>query len=261
MIDIDGALAIAERAVALGSDLALRRGPGQTTAKRDRDMVTELDLAIEAEVREFLARETPEFGFLGEEGGAVGEHSVKWVLDPLDGTANLTHGLPLCAVSLALVEDDRTVVGAIALPFLGARYRAALGGGAFRDGERISCSTTDRLADAMVALGDYAVGDDADRRNEARLAVTAALAARVQRVRMLGSAAIDLAWVADGTLDASVMLSNKAWDTSAGVLVAREAGAVVTDVHGVEHGVASGSTVAVGAGLAESVLGVLADAV
>jgi len=88
------------------------------------------------------------------------------------------------------------------------------------------------------------VGEDADRKNEARLAVTSQLAPRVHRIRMLGTAALDLAWVAEGRLDASVTLGNKPWDTSAGVLIAREAGADVVDTDGHRHELSSASTIA-----------------
>ena len=96
----------------------------------------------------------------------------------------------------------------------------------------------------MVAIGDYAVGIDAETRNRPRLALTGKLAARVQRVRMFGSAAVDLAWVAEGRIDASVMLSNTPWDTAAGVLIAREAGAVVVDLDGSPHTTNAQATIA-----------------
>jgi myo-inositol-1(or 4)-monophosphatase len=92
-----------------------------------------------------------------------------------------------------------------------------------------------RLRDAVVAVGDYATGPRADRKNEQRLALTIQLAPRVHRVRMIGSAALDLAWVAEGRLDAAIMLVNKPWDTAAGVLLAREAGATVVDIDGSAH--------------------------
>jgi myo-inositol-1(or 4)-monophosphatase len=106
----------------------------------------------------------------------------------------------------------------------------------------------------MVALGDYATGPDAAERNLARVRISAVLAARAQRVRMLGSAAIDLAWVAAGKLDASVMLSNKPWDTSAGALLAREAGARVTDLDGRNHDLTSTATIATTPGVRDELL-------
>jgi len=96
----------------------------------------------------------------------------------------------------------------------------------------------------VVAVGDYATGPRADHKNEQRLALTVQLAPRVHRVRMLGTAALDLAWVAEGRLDASITLGNKPWDTAAGVLLAREAGATVVDADGSAHGFDSAATIA-----------------
>ena len=105
-------------------------------------------------------------------------------------------------------------------------------------------SATRRMRDAVVAVGDYATGPGADRENEVRLAVTVQLAPRVHRMRMIGTAALDLAWVAEGRLDCSVTLGNLPWDTAAGVLIAREAGARVVDADGSPHDLDSAFTLA-----------------
>jgi myo-inositol-1(or 4)-monophosphatase len=252
-------LPIAIEAVRRARTIVREQLPGTVTVKSDRDTVTEIDYAVERTVRDFLLRESPEIGFLGEEDGRFGaaDTELTWVLDPLDGTANLVHGIPLCGISLGLVRRDRPVLGVIDLPLLDLVYSAYEGGGAFRGQDRIGVSSAARLADAVVSLGDYAVGEDAAPKNAERLRVTAALAAVVERVRMLGSAAIDLAWVADGRLGASIMLNNNPWDTAAGVLIAREAGAIVVDRRGQEHTMASASTLAVAPGVLAELLGVL----
>lgn len=244
-------LPVAQEATGLAAELIRTRFPGVLTAKGDRDMASEVDFAVERAVREFLRERTPQIGFLGEEEGASGSGGgdgpggdLTWVLDPVDGTVNFVHGLPLCAVSLGLVQRHRPVLGVIETPFLGSRYHAAEGEGAYVDGEPIRASTVAALADAVVAVGDYAVGADAEEVNRERLAVTTRLVARVQRVRMLGSAAIDLAWLAEGRIDALVMLANNPWDTAAGVVLAREAGARVVDRHGAEHTTESAETLA-----------------
>lgn len=222
--------------------------PGAVMAKGDRDMATEADFEIERRVRAFLAEATPEFGFLGEEEGPSGLSGADrpfWVLDPIDGTANFTHGLPLYAISLGLVDGQESAVAVVDVPALNERFEATKGGGARLNGSLIRASQTSRLSDAVVAIGDYAVGANAAERNRPRLALTAMLAEKVQRVRMLGSAAIDLTWVACGRLDASIMLSNKPWDTTAAALVAREAGAAVLDLDGSPHTLRSAATLAV----------------
>jgi myo-inositol-1(or 4)-monophosphatase len=253
-------LPVALEAVRRAGEIVRSRAPGTVTAKGDRDPATEVDYAVERAVREFLLVEAPEIGFLGEEDGRFGADDAElvWALDPVDGTVNFMHGVPLCAVSLGLVRGDRSVLGVIELPFLGMRYSAVDGRGAHRDGERIAAAQdADRLADAVVALGDYAVGADAGRKNAERLRTTELLAASVQRIRMFGSAAVDLTWVAEGRIAASVMQTNLPWDTAAGVVVAREAGAVVVDQDGKPHTTRSSSTVAVAPALVDELLELL----
>ncbi|MER7211090.1 inositol monophosphatase family protein [Streptosporangium sp. NPDC000239] len=260
-LDVRTILPIAEQAVTIAADIVRTRLPGAVTAKGDRDMATEVDYAVEHAVRDFLTRETPEIAFLGEEeGGPAGEEGQVWALDPVDGTANLLHGIPLCGVSLGLIDNDTSILGVIDLPFLGSRYSAAHHRGAHLNGHPIHCGRTDDLTEAIVGIGDYAVGQAADARNRLRLAVTGELAARVQRVRMFGSAAVDLAWVAEGRIDAAIMLSNKPWDTAAGVLIAREAGAVVVDLDGTPHTVNAQATIATTPAILTDLLDLIAKA-
>jgi myo-inositol-1(or 4)-monophosphatase len=209
-------------------------------------LVSDLDVAIERAVRGFFADQTPDIAFLGEEEGRSGSDAAGWLwtLDPIDGTSNFAHGIPLCAISLALVRDGRPVLAIIDAPFIGERYHAVEGHGAHLGDTRLNVSDTARLRDAVVAIGDYAVGPQAARRNETSLATTVALTSRVHRIRMLGTIALDLAWVAAGRLDASITLANHPWDTAAGVLLAREAGATVTDMDGTPHTFDSAATIA-----------------
>lgn len=240
-------------------DVVASRGPGVVTVKGDRDIASEVDYAVEDRLREFLARETPNIGFLGEENGEGEQRDTVWVLDPIDGTANFVRGIPVFAVSLALVEDGNPVVALISQPAIGLHYSANAGGGAFCNNEPIRCRHTTALRDAMVSLGDYAVGDDASEKNADRLRITTRLAERVERVRMVGSAATDLAWVAHGKLDATIILANKPWDTAAGTLLARESGALVVDRAGQQHTLSSTSTVAMSPQLFGDLLPLLAE--
>lgn len=258
MSGLEKYLAAAHEAADLADRILRASWDRSATFKGDRDPVTETDLAIERGMRDSLHRVTPEAGFLGEETGGSAD-GLAWVLDPIDGTANFTHGVPLTAVSLALLDHGEPVVGLIAVQAEGVRYTAMRGHGASRDRVSIRASACTELRSAMVAMGDYATGPNAADRNQVRLRITSVLAARAQRVRMLGSAAIDLAWVAAGKLDASVMLSNKPWDTAAGVLIAREAGAEVTDLEGRSHGLSSTATIASAPGVTTELLRVLAS--
>ncbi|MEV1320836.1 inositol monophosphatase family protein [Micromonospora arborensis] len=244
MTDYAQFLPLAQEAVDLAHDLMRTLQPGALTFKNDRDMASEVDYAIERAVREHLAAKAPDIGFLGEEYGSSGDTStLTWALDPVDGTVNFIHGSPLCAISLGLIHGTDAVLGVIDLPFLGTRYHAAKGHGAHANNRRIHASRVTDLKDAVVAIGDYAVGTEAGRKNTERLAITEQLTRHVQRIRMHGSAAIDLAWLAQGRIDAFIMLNNKPWDTVAGVVIAREAGALVVDIDGTPHSVNAVATI------------------
>jgi myo-inositol-1(or 4)-monophosphatase len=240
-------LPVALDAVDLAVD-ALRHahGYGRLKPKGDRDYASELDVDVERLLREHLRSATPHISFFGEEEGSRGhETDLQWILDPIDGTVNFVHGLPLYAVSLALVSEQQPVLGVIDLPAFGIRFRATRGGGAFCGDELMPVpSPPANLASAIVAIGDYAVGDQAEEKNRARLSVTTRLAATALRVRMLGSAAIDLAWLADARLDATVTLSNNSWDMPAGVVIARETGHTVVDANGTDYNLRSLATIA-----------------
>jgi myo-inositol-1(or 4)-monophosphatase len=248
---------IAERAVTLGAELVKNATPHQVTEKSDRDVVTDVDVKVEQEVRAYLHRVTPECGFLGEEEGQIGSDEYAWILDPVDGTSNFARGLPLCAVSLALVHEGRPLVAGITAPFLDLHYTATRGAGSFVNGQRMRASRTSELRKAIVSIGDYAVGEGSQAKNQQRLQLTALLAERVERVRMFGSAALDLAWVAEGRTDATIMLANKPWDTAAGVLLAREAGALVLNSSGEPHSFQSPDTIASAPGVIDAMIGVI----
>lgn len=253
-------LPVARAAVALGHRIVRSRAPGSVTEKSARDLVTDIDLAVEDAVRSFLARETPHIGILGEEHGHSGPaDGLWWALDPVDGTTNFARGIPLCGVSLGLVVGRRPVLAAIDLPFLEVEYSAVEGGGAFVGAERISSSGVRDISRAVISVGDFAVGADAEPKNRLRVALLTRLGARAQRIRMLGSAAIDLAWVAHGRLDAAIILANLPWDTMAGVLLVREAGGVVVDLDDSEHTTDSAATIAVCHGLRTEVLAILRE--
>lgn len=250
---------IATEAVDRASEILRTRDPGDVVMKSDRNPATEVDYAIEHATREFLLAEAPEIPFLGEEDGQVGssDSGMYWALDPIDGTVNFIHGIPLCGVSLGLVDGKQPALGVVDLPFLNMRYSAVRGAGAYRGDCRLNVARIAAIDHAVVSMGDYAVGEDSRSKNALRLAMTKSLVEKVERVRMFGSAATDLVWTAEGSVTACVILSNKPWDTMAGVLVAREAGALVLDINGQEHTTESGSTIAVPPQLASRLLELL----
>jgi myo-inositol-1(or 4)-monophosphatase len=238
----------------------LRRGrehQGVMIAKGDRDFATAVDAEAERAVRHRLQELTPGIGFLGEEeGGAPLGAAATWVLDPIDGTVNYARGSPLCGISLALVEDGRPKLAVVDLPFIGERFVAVEGGGAYLNGRRLHVAERP-LRDAIIGFTDFSVGHDAPVENALHLRLMGALARTALRVRLHGSEALDLAWVACGRLNGAIMLSNLPWDVSGGVLLVREAGGVVTDLDGAEHGLASASTIAATPSAHEELLAVL----
>ncbi|MCH7230563.1 inositol monophosphatase [Glycomyces sp. L485] len=257
-------LEIAERAVDLAVEV-IEAGLGTDrtlSGKGDRDFASDLDLAVEDRLREHLAEATPDIPMLGEERGVTGDtgSDYEWVLDPIDGTVNFVHGLPMYCVSLALTRHGDPAVGVVAAPRLGERYSAATGLGAVLNGSTVACSTTGELSEALVSLPDFAVGERAERDNADRLRLIGELVPRVQRIRMIGSAALDLCWIGVGRLDATMLPQANLWDVAAGVVVAREAGAMVLDRHGEPYGAGSTSVLAMTSGL-KSQVGALVAAI
>jgi myo-inositol-1(or 4)-monophosphatase len=256
-------LLAAEHAVDIGARI-FRQGRahiGALIAKGDRDFATSVDLQIEAAIRTSLGQATPAIPFLGEEHGGDGQLSnTQWVLDPIDGTINFARDSPLCTISLSLLTGGQPVLGIVDAPLLGERFIARRGGGAFLNGERISVSSVGVLHEAIVGVADFKVGVGSGEENRVHLAVLAHLARTSLRVRMLGSAALDLAWLAAGRLNATLMLSNLPWDVTAGLLLVREAGGVVFDHDGSDHGPESRFTLASEPSLAEPIRQILTAA-
>ncbi|MFF9478300.1 inositol monophosphatase family protein [Streptomyces sp. NPDC014733] len=187
------------------------------------DVVTEMDIASEKLITGFLTEHRPHDGFLGEEGASVeGTSGVRWVIDPVDGTVNYLYGLPSWAVSIAAEKDGETVAGVVAAPMRGETYHAVLGGGAFNNGERVRHRPAPPLSQALVGTG---FGYLTERRI-GQAEVVRALVPQVRDIRRGGSAAIDLCDVACGRLDAYYERGLNPWDLAAGVLIAREAGAL-----------------------------------
>lgn len=236
----------AEQAVDIAAD-TLVRGRAHIRAlidKGDYGFATVVDVEIERLVRAYLREQAPEIPFLGEEeGGADLMSEAVWVLDPIDGTANYADGSPLCSISLALVRRGQPVLGIVAAPLLGERFVAVEGAGAFCNGARIRVAERE-VGDPLVALSDFAFGRKHRETNELRFAVVEELVGRSMRLRIHGSVALDLAWLAAGRMSGTVALSNLPWDVSAGVLLVRQAGGLVFDDNGETHGPLSSSTLA-----------------
>jgi myo-inositol-1(or 4)-monophosphatase len=228
-------LEIAERLARGAGALTVRLRGGDRRLDVDAkssptDLVTEVDRASERWLAAELARLRPDDALLSEEGAArTGGSGVRWVVDPIDGTVNFLYGLRPYAVSVAAERDGRVVAGCVHDPTSGDTFTAALGAGAYLDGARIGGRwLAAGLAVAVVGTG---FGYDAGRRAR-QGEVLAAVLPRVGNVRRLGSAALDLCFVAAGRLDGYYELGLNDWDRAAGMLVATEAGAIVTGLRG-----------------------------
>lgn len=211
--------------------------------KGEIDLVTEVDLAVERRFRALIAERFPDHLVLAEEFGGPGTAAGRycWLFDPLDGTTNYAHGLPVFASSLALEIDGVISVGAIYDPTRRELFTATLGGGAFLNGVPLRVSSTDRLVDAMLVTGfPYTI----HQASEELVSLFSAFLSRAQAVRRLGSAALDLCYVAAGRMDGFWEQHLKPWDMAAGALMLAEAGGRITALDGSPFDVRQGQLMA-----------------
>jgi len=194
------------------------------------NLVTEMDRRAEALIVDALQRAFPDHAVLGEEGGArTGASPYRWLIDPLDGTTNYAHGLPLFAVSIALEQRGEVQLGVAYDPTREELFVAQRGAGATLNGERLRVSETAALGESLLATGfPY----DIRTTTATNLPEYAALSLRSRAVRRLGSAVLDLCYVAAGRFDGFWELSLGPWDMAAGGLMVLEAGGRVTSVRG-----------------------------
>ena len=196
----------------------------ETLVVSDHDVKLRLDVECQ-EVAEVVIRSAyPDHDFFGEEGGELraDPDTIQWVVDPIDGTVNFSHGLPLWGNSVAAMWGGETVAGAIALPDLGETYTATTDQPALCNGEPIRASEATRLADAILTCG---LSGKLDSEGDEILGDYARMVRKAQKVRQLGSAAVMLAYVACGRVEAYYEPRIHLWDIAAGNLIAARAGA------------------------------------
>lgn len=197
------------------------------TKINESDIVTEADRASEAVILDFIRRHFPDHAILSEESGEADGHSpYRWVIDPLDGTTNFRSGLPGFCVSIGLERDGEPYLGVVYAPYLNEMFCAVRGEGATLNGRPIHCSRIDRLDRAVLSTGfpvDKNVNPDNNLDNVARLLP------KIRGLRRLGSAAIDICYTAAGFLEGYWELNLHRWDVSAGMVVAAEAGCMMTE--------------------------------
>ena len=195
--------------------------------KAFRDDLLDADLEAEHLLLTTLREKAPHIGILSEEAGHEGQQEHYWIVDPLDGSANFQHGSPLFAVAIALVSNRATKGGIIYIPSRDEMFIAIQSKGAYLNGERIKVSERGKLDEAIVHIGDFAKGGDLETTKK-RLKNVSKLAIQASRIRMLGTAATDLAYVACGRADMLVNHASKPWDIEAGKLLLLEAGGKAT---------------------------------
>ncbi len=221
------------------------------------DLVTDADRASEAALLEFLRARFPGAAVLAEESGASGSGAggLRFYVDPLDGTTNYAHGVPHFAVNVAAADAAGLAAGATYDPLRDELFVAARGHGAFLGADRLRHSGRERLGGSLLVTGfPY----DVHERYEVPLALFGAFIRQARAVRRFGSAALDLAYVAAGRFDGFWELGLKPWDVAAGVVLAREAGAVVCDFEGGDR-VLEGDIVAAAPALAAAMRAVIAS--
>ena len=230
---------LAERAARAAADLVRSTRPDEVTVAATKsspvDVVTAMDAASEALLRELILAERPDDAILGEEDGHVaGTSGLTWVVDPIDGTVNYLYGIPAYAVSVAVVAgppDPRewtALAGAVVAIVGGTSWTAARGAGATRDGQPIAVNAAKDLSQSLVGTG-FGYGSE---RRAAQAQVLVHVLPRVRDIRRIGSAALDLCMVADGTLDLVYERGLNPWDMAAGALIVAEAGGVATGLRG-----------------------------
>ena len=252
-----------EAALAAGAVLRSRfreTGRLRVETKGLHDFVTEVDREAEAAAVGTILARFPGHAILAEEGSASNSTSgegFRWIVDPLDGTTNFIHGVPVFCASVAVEDGEGLLAGAIHDPFHDETFEAWRGGGARLDGRRISCSAPAILDEALIATG-FPFREL--RRLDRYLVSFEAFVRTTAGIRRAGSAALDLAFVACGRYDGFWEIGLSPWDVAAGALLVREAGGTVTDVLGGAGFLGSGDIVAANAPLHESMLRVTRDA-
>ena len=226
-------LTTAIEAVVRAGDMQMAQfgGDFRIDKKGTIDLVTEVDVAVERMFRALIAERFPDHAILAEEmgGAAAAPAGPCWVFDPIDGTTNFAHGLPIFCSSLAFEIDGVAEVAAIYDPTRKELFTAERGGGAFLNGKPLRVSSASRLVDAMLVTGfPY----DIHSRVEEIVGLFAAFVGQVRAVRRLGSAAIDLCYVAAGRLDGFWEVDLKPWDIAGGALIVAEAGGKITNMAG-----------------------------
>ncbi|MFZ9596279.1 MAG: inositol monophosphatase family protein [Bdellovibrionia bacterium] len=231
------------------------QAPLKVAEKKGAGLVTQADFEAQAQAVQVLKKAFPQFGFLTEEAPEqLGQSPGRWIIDPLDGTTNFVHGFPMFCVSIAAEWEGVLVAGVIYHPIFKHTYVATLGGGAFLNGKPIHVSRTRKLSQALLTTGfTYRK----DQYLKAEMKAFEYLSSQSRAVRRPGSAALDLAYTAQGVFDGFWESGLSPWDIAAGVLLVREAGGKVTGFSGQQLELHSGELMASNSNLHPKLISVM----
>jgi myo-inositol-1(or 4)-monophosphatase len=238
-----------------GKVLSSHFGKLQSVSKKGAiDLVTEADLKSETAIIETIAKTFPEHAILAEESGSHTGSGGRWIIDPLDGTTNFAHNLPLFCVSIAFAMKDRMLAGFVLAPLLGELFVGVIDQGAHLNQKSIVVSKTPKLSESLLVTGfPY----DHQTIFEPLMDRFGRCLTATQGVRRLGSAALDLCYVASGRFDGFWEQHLKPWDTAAGFLIAKEAGARTTVFSGAPYSIDSDEIVSTNAVIHDELLNLL----
>ena len=218
----------------------------QISRKGPADFVSAADVRTEQKLVEELSHARPDWGFLLEEGGEIKgkDETMRWIIDPIDGTTNFLHGIPNFAMSIALEEQGKITAALVYEPATEQMFRAEKGGGAFLNDRRMRVSSRQVFRECLFATGIPYMGRGDEDYHDKVLAQVKAVIAVSSGIRRFGSAALDLAYVAAGRFDGFWETGLKPWGIAAGILLVREAGGMVSEVSGADRMLKTGSVLA-----------------
>lgn len=204
------------------------------TQKSKFDLVTDIDLNIERYLQAAISKKYPGDSFVGEEFSFDKSISGRtWIIDPIDGTCNMAHGIKTYGVQCALAENNELKLAVIYLPNENEVYYAIAGQGAYLNDKKISVSSDTAINNSIISFGDYS-HKNVDYAKLQHSAV-AQLYPRIAKIRMYGAACYDFSFVASGKTDATVVLTNNLWDLCPGILICSEAGGIISRVDGCDY--------------------------
>ena len=229
-IDLLKLTSIAKESALIGNEILIKNyNKIQKISSKGRkgDLVTNVDLEVEIKIKDYLSSKTPDISIHAEESGKLVKSSeLTWCIDPLDGTTNYSHGYPFFATSIGLIYKNTPILGAISVPYLNELYSGCIGNGSFCNDKKIMVSNPSELSETLLVTGFSYDRFDTEDNNYAEFCF---LTHKTRGVRRGGAAAVDLAFVASGKVDGYWERGLEMWDLSAGAIIVKEAGGVVSD--------------------------------